>query len=151
MDIRQLINIFKRWVWLLVLGLLIGAGAGYFFSSRETPIYQAETRFIVLTAAPTSEFQIYYNYLDSAQLINTYTELLSAESTLQQASQELGFPVSAGLARAEQVGETQFIRLTVKHSDPTRAAAIANGLVDILIDQNEELQSVRYITTEENL
>ena len=151
MDIRQLINIFKRWGWLLVLGLLLGAGTGYFFNSRETPIYQAETRFIILTAAPTSEFQVYYNYLDSAQLISTYTELLSAESTLQQASEELGFPVSAGLARAEQVGETQFIRLTVKHSDPIKAAAIANGLVDILIDQNEELQSVRYITTEQNL
>ena len=151
MDIRQLYNIFKRWVWLVILGLIIGAGLGYYFSSRETPIYQAETRFIILTAAPTSEFQVYYNYLDSAKLISTYTELLSAESTLQQASEELGFPVSAGLAKAEQVGETQFIRLTVKHSDPAKAAAIANGLVDILIDQNEDLQSVRYITTEQNL
>ena len=151
MDIRQLYSIIKRWVWLIILGGIIGAGLGYYFSNRETRIYEAETRFIILTAAPTSEFQIYYNYLDSEKLISTYTELLSAQSTLQQASEELGFPVSAGFASAEQVGETQFIRLTVKHSDPTRAAAIANGLVDILIDQNEELQSVRYITTEENL
>jgi capsular exopolysaccharide synthesis family protein len=151
MEIRQYISIFKRWIWLLVLGLILGAGLGYFLSIRQTPVYQAESRFIILTAAPTSEFQVYYNYLDSAQLISTYTELLSADSTIEQASQELGFTVSSGQARAERVGETQFIRLVVKDNDPTKAAAIANGLVKILIEQNEELQNIRYSTTEQNL
>jgi len=151
MEIEQYFNIFKKWAWLLIVGVLLGAGGSYYFSNREQPIYQAETRFIILTAAPTSEFQLYYNYIDSSQLISTYTELLSARSTLDQASQELGFEVKGGQAKAEQVGETQFIRLSVKDNDPVKAAAIANGLVKILIDQNEDLQSVRYATTEENL
>ena len=104
-----------------MVGDLLGAGGGYYFSNREQPIYQAETRFIILTAAPTSEFQVYYNYLDNANLISTYTELLSAKSTLEQASNELGIEVKGGQAKAEQVGETQFIKLTVKDSDPEQA------------------------------
>jgi len=151
MDIKQYFNIIIKWAWLLIIGVLLGAGGGYYFSNREQPIYQAETRFIILTAAPTSEFQLYYNYVDSSQLISTYTELLSAKSTLDQASQDLGLEVKGGQAKAEQVGETQFIKLSVKDNDPEKAAAIANGLVKILIDQNEDLQSVRYATTEENL
>ncbi|MDF1519285.1 MAG: polysaccharide biosynthesis tyrosine autokinase [Brevefilum sp.] len=151
MEIKQYLNIFKRWVWFLILGLIVGSGLGYFLSLRQAPVYQAESRFIILTAAPTSEFQMYFNYIDSAQLILTYMELLSADSTIEQASQELGFRISAGQAKAERVGETQFIRLVVKNNDPEKAAAIANGLVKILIEQNEELQSIRYVTTEQNL
>ena len=71
MEIKQYYNIFKKWAWLLIVGVLLGAGGGYYFSNREQPIYQAETRFIILTAAPTSEFQLYYNYVDSSQLIST--------------------------------------------------------------------------------
>jgi capsular exopolysaccharide synthesis family protein len=151
MEFKKYFEIIKHWIWLLILGLLIGAALGYYFSSREAPVYQAESRFIILTAAPTSEFQLYYNYIDSEQLISTYTELLSAESTLEKASTELGFPVSQGQAQAQRVGETQFVKLIVKDEDPVKAAAIANGLVKIMIEQNEELQSIRYATTEQNL
>jgi succinoglycan biosynthesis transport protein ExoP len=149
MDIKQFLVLIKRWVWLIVLGAVIGAAGGYYYSSRQTPIYQASTRFVVLRAAQTTDD--YYSYMDSQQLISTYTQLLSSESLLAQASEELGFPVLKGQASASQVGETQFVELTVKHSDPVKAAAIANGLVKVLIDQNEQLQSVRYISAEQNL
>ncbi len=149
MDIKQFFVSAKRWLWFLILGTLLGAVGGYFFSSRQTPIYQASTRFVVLRAAQTT--YDYFSYLDSQQLISTYAQLLSTESLLAQASQELGFPVRKGQATAAQINDTQFVELTVKDTDPERAALIANGLVKVLIDQNEQLQSVRYISAEQNL
>lgn len=149
MDIRKIFNIIKRWVWLLILGGVLAGVGGYIVSSRQTPVYQASTRFVVLRAAQTT--YDYYSYVDSQQLISTYAQLLSTESLLQRASEVLGFPVRKGQATAQQVGETQFVELTVKDTDPAKAAAIANGLIEVLIEQNEQLQSVRYISAEENI
>ena len=149
MDIKQFFVAAKRWLWFLILGTFLGAAGGYFFSSRQTPVYQASTRFVVLRAAQTT--YDYYSYLDSQQLISTYAQLLSTESLLAQASQELGFPVRKGQATAAQINDTQFVQLTVKDTDAEKAALIANGLVKVLIDQNEQLQSVRYISAEQNL
>lgn len=149
MDIKQVFEIIKRWLWLMALGAFLGAGLGYYFSNRQTPIYQATTRFVVLRAVQTT--YDYYAYLDSTQLVSTYAQLLSTESLLYEASNQLGFPVVKGQATAKQIADTQFVELTVKDTDPYKAAAIANGLVSVLIDQNEILQSVRYDTSEKSL
>ena len=149
MEIKQIINIFRRWLWLLVAGTILGGTLGYYLSNRQTPVYQASTRFVILRAAQTT--YDYYSYIDSQQLIATYAQLLTTENLLYQASQELGFPVMKGQASAEQIGDTQFVQLTVRDTDPYKAAAIANGLVKVLIDQNDQLQSVRYDSAEMNL
>lgn len=149
MDIRKVIEILKRWYWLLLLGVIIAGGLGYYLSSRQTPMYQASTRFVVLRAASTN--YDYNAFLDYQELVSTYTQLLSTEATLRQVSEEVGFPVYSGQINAEQIGESNFVRLNVTHPDPFQAATVANTLVSVLIDQNEELQSVRYETTNQNL
>jgi capsular exopolysaccharide synthesis family protein len=149
MDIRRIFTIIKRWIWLLILGGVIAGGLGYYLSSQETPMYQASTRFMILRPATTG--YDYYAYIDYQQLIQTYTQLLSTDSLIEQASEELGYSAKGVSANAAQIGETQFMRLTVTHSDPVKAAEIANVLVEVLIEQNEKYQSVRYDTTERNL
>jgi capsular exopolysaccharide synthesis family protein len=147
MDIRKIFAIVKRWLWLFIVGTIIVGGLGYYVSIQETPKYQASTRFVVLRSATTG--YDYYAYLDYQNLISTYTQLLTTNSLLQRVSEDVGFPVTGG-ANAEQIGDTQFVRLTVTNEDPQKAATIANALVSVLIEQNEQLQSVRYETTEQN-
>lgn len=149
MDIKQLFSTFKRWLWLVVLGIIIGGSLGFYLSSRQTPIYQAQARFVILPAAQTT--YDYYSYLNNMDIISTYTQLLTTEDLLYEASNKLGFPVMKGQATATQVGETKFVVLTVKDADPYKAAVIANGLVDILIDQNVKLQTVQFESAERNL
>ncbi len=149
MDIKQLFSTFKRWLWLVVLGIIIGGSLGFYLSSRQTPIYQAQARFVILPAAQTT--YDYYSYLNNVDIISTYTQLLTTEDLLYEASNKLGFPVMKGQATATQVGETKFVVLTVKDADPYKAAVIANGLVDILIDQNVKLQTVQFESAERNL
>lgn len=149
MDIKQIFATIKHWLWLILLGLVVGGGLGYYLSIRQTPIYQAQARFVILPAAQTT--YDYYSYLNNQELISTYAQLLTTEDLLFQASEELGFPVRKGQATASQVNETKFVVLTVKDPDPFKAAVIANGLVEILIAQNEKLQSVQFETAEKNL
>lgn len=149
MDINQLFSTFKRWLWLVALGTVIGGCLGYYLSNQQTPVYQAQAKFVILPAAQTT--YDYYSYLNNQNIINTYTELLTTEDFLFEASNRLGFPVRKGQATATQVGETKFVVLTVKDTDPYKAAVIANGLVDILIDQNLKLQTVQFESAERNL
>ncbi len=150
MDIRRILTILKRWSWLLILGAVLGGVLGYYFSAKQTPMYRTSTRFVVLRPASTGYYD-YYAYIDYQQWISTYEQLLSSEALLTQVSEEVGFPVYAGQANAEQIEETQFVRLTVTHENPERAALVANTLVSVLIEQNEQLQSVRYATSEQNM
>ena len=147
MEIKRYFALVRRWAWLGILGLILGAAGGYLGSAYQTPVYQASTRFVILRAAQAATD--YNSYLDSQQLVETYIQLLTTDRVLQAASDELGYPVYG--ASAQQVPNTQFVKLTVTNTDPQRAADIANALVTILIDQNEELQAVRYLRSEENL
>lgn len=149
MDVKQIFSLIRRWLWLLILGSVIGAGIGYYISIRQTPIYQAQARFVILPAAQTT--YDYYSYLNNQDLIDTYAQLLTTEELLYQASETLGFPVRKGQATAQQVDDTKFVVLTVKDTDPFKAATIANGLVEIMISQNENLQSVQFSAAEKNL
>jgi uncharacterized protein involved in exopolysaccharide biosynthesis len=91
MDIKQVFSTIKHWFWLIVLGVAIGGGVGYYTSIRQTPVYQAEARFVILPPAQTT--YDYYSNLNNQQLIDTYAQLLTTEELLFQASETLGFPV----------------------------------------------------------
>jgi capsular exopolysaccharide synthesis family protein len=149
MELRRYFAIARRWAWLGILGLVLGAAVGFFSTAYQTPIYQASTRFVILRSAQ-SNFD-YAAYLDSQQLVQTYIQLLTTDSVLQSASNELGYTVRGGQAKASQVQDTQFVLLTVEDPDPQHAADIANVLVTVLIEKNDELQSVRYASAEKNL
>ena len=149
MDIKEIFSTIKRWLWLIILGVAIGGGIGYYTSIRQTPVYQAEARFVILPPAQTT--YDYYSNLNNQQLIDTYAQLLTTEELLFQASETLGFPVRKGQATAKQVDDTKFVLLTVRDTDPFKAATIANGLVEIMIAQNDKLQSVQYEVAEKNL
>ncbi len=151
MEIRQIYNIFKRWLWLLILVPLIAGAVGYYRSNQETPLYQASTRFAILGSAVTSFDYVYYANVDHQQLIQTYSQLLSTEALFERASEILGYSAYGAGASAAQIGDSQFMRLTVTHTDPVKSAEIANVLIGVLIEQNEELQSVRYRSSETNI
>ena len=150
MELRQYIQIARRWAWLLVLGLVLGAVAGYFISSTQTPVYRSSTK-IMVTGSPEQANAYYYSYYADQQLAQTYIQLLTTQPVLAAVGEKLGYPVSAGQIAAQLIGETSMIRLSVEDTNSQRAADISNMLVEELISQNEELQNARYTSAEESL
>ena len=133
MDFRQFVNIAKRWIWLALVGALVAGGLGYYISSQETPLFQASTRFVILRAATTG--YDYYAYIDYQQQIQTYSELLTTDALLNQASEELGYSAQDVTASASQIADTQFMRLTVTILSAKFRRRQRVG--QVLIDQNE--------------
>jgi capsular exopolysaccharide synthesis family protein len=133
----------------MIIGAVIGAGAAYIFSIYQTPVYEATTKFMVLTVPDSgvSEIQI----VSDKELAETYIELLKTQPVLDAASELAGTTVRASQITASRVPSTRLIEVTVRASDAQQAALIANTLVDVLARQNESLQASRYSSTEESL
>lgn len=150
MELKQYLAIVRRWAWLLLLGLVLGAAAGYAFSQYQTPVYQASTRLLIMRAASQSTTTD-LAYLNDQQLAQTYIQLLTTQPVLEEASTALGFSIRKNQLRIQQIGSTQVVQLTVEDPDPARTTNIANALIQALIDRNDTLQSGRYAATEESL
>ena len=149
MELRNFLAMVRRWMWLLILGLILGSAAGYFGSRYQTPLYQASTRLMVIQASQSQNADP--TGLDGQQLTQNYIQLLTTQPVLDEASSHLGYAIDAKQLNVQQVSTTQIIQLTVEDSSPDHAAAIANTLVTSLISQNENLQSGRYTSTEQSL
>jgi tyrosine-protein kinase len=149
MELKQYLSLLRRWAWLLALGLAVGALAGYIASLYQVPVFQASTRILVARAPQDKTSDM--TYLTDQQLAQTYVQLLTTQPVLDAASLQLVYTVDAHRVNVKPITNTQIIQLTFEDNDPHRAADVANTLVKVLIDQNENLQTGRYAATEESL
>ncbi|MBN2549724.1 MAG: polysaccharide biosynthesis tyrosine autokinase [Anaerolineales bacterium] len=150
MEIRQYLNLARKWAWLMILGLIIGGAGSYYYASRQPEVYQTSSRIMVSRAPEETTGNYYYIYND-LQLAKTYAQLIPAEPVLQAASEKLGYPVSGGQISVSQVPDSLLLDVSVRDSDPVRAAEIANSLINVFIDYNENLQKGRYASSEQSL
>jgi polysaccharide biosynthesis transport protein len=150
MELRQLYGLARRWAWLILLGTIMAAGAGYYFSNRQTPVYRSTTKIVVIYAYQTGNYS--YNYQSSVDLLpSTYSVMLSTTPVLSAVSERVGFPVSAGQITSKINTDADTILISVDDSNPGHATLLANTLVDVLIEHIEALQSGRYANLEETI
>lgn len=153
-EIRQYISMFQKWAWLLALTTILASVGVYFYDKQQPPFFQSSTT-IMVVEPPNTQSAVFADYLGSDRLVNTYSELFTSRPLLEEVVQRLGLNVSAGaLERRIEVvirPETKLLELIVKDSDPYRAALIANTMIDVLSEQNEQMLSSRFATAEENL
>ena len=150
-DLKKYWVLLKRWTWLLILGLVLGAAAGYGASRLQTPVYQAVTKVMVTRGGMTDQSLDIYSSIYSDQLTQTYLQLLQTETVLVSAEERLGIDLEKVAIDAKVIQNTAIIEISVDHTSPQLAASIANTLVEVLIEQNEKIQSGRYIQMEESL
>ncbi|NWG33083.1 MAG: polysaccharide biosynthesis tyrosine autokinase [Chloroflexi bacterium] len=149
MELKDYIRTIKHWLWLLILGVVLGGAGGYFASAYQTPIYQASTRVMVMR--PPQESVSDYTYLSAQQLTQTYIQLMTTRPVLEATSAELGYEIDPEQISIQQIRDTQVIQLTVEDPDPERVALIANTLVVKLIEQNDTFQAGRFNSAEASL
>jgi len=149
MELKQYFELFRRWVWLLILGLVLGAAGGFFGSRYQAPVYQASTRILVMRAPQEKSSDM--TYLSDQQLTQTYVQLVTTRPVIDATSVQVGYDIDPEWIKVQQLRDTQIIQITIENQDPRQAASIANTLVEVLIERNEDLQAGRYTTTEESL
>lgn len=143
MDLRRQIAIIRAWFPLLVVCVVLAAGAAFVFSSLQQKLYEAKATLIVgqsLSSVNPSTDQL----LASQRLSTTYASVVTTRPILDNVITKLGLDVTADQLRGRVVADTPqsstLLTVTVSDTDPTRAAAIANVLADQLIAASPAIQ-----------
>lgn len=153
-ELHRYLGVAWHWAWMIILIAGILGGSAYLISSRSIPIFRASTRLLV-NEAPATRSADYASLLTSERLAQTYTELLGTKPVLEAVIEQLDLELSVEALRsaltAQAVPDTELIDVSYRDSDPNRAALIANTVVQVFKQQNQEIQSRRYQTSKESL
>jgi capsular exopolysaccharide synthesis family protein len=148
-EVRQYLLLFRKWFWLLLLGAILGGGLGYLISLYQPTVYETATK-IMVSRTMDQDSQTYY-FFNEIQLAKTYAQLINTGPVLEALSDQLGYPVKKSQIEVKQIADSLLLEVKVHDSDPQRAADIANSLVGVFIQYNDNLQSSRYLASEESL
>jgi polysaccharide biosynthesis transport protein len=144
-DFRRQVGLVRKWLPLLIAGVVLSAAAAFGLSSIQERIYEAKATLIVGQALRTLNPDV--NQLEVSQrLSTTYAtvatkrpalEAVIAKLQLAQTPDELAQHVSA-----EAPTDSTLLTITANDPDPARAAAIANAVADLLIKESPAIQGV---------
>jgi len=149
MDLRELLRIVRRWLWLLILGAVLGGVATYFYSIYQTPIYESSAE--VFISQPSYNELSALGYLNSYQYIPTYAELMMTDDVLSETNQRLDYSIKASQVTVQPIRDTQILQVRVEDANPTKAANFANMMVISFREQQYLLQTARYAESKQNL
>jgi succinoglycan biosynthesis transport protein ExoP len=141
-ELRQILQIARKWWWLIVVSTMVAAGVSFQVSAMLPPVYRATTSLLVRVGGSTDE---YTAILTSEHLAATYKELLTKRPFIEATAQTLGLdprPTEEKI-RVRLVPNTSLIELTVEDSDPRLAAEIANGIVAAFMQIARESGGIR--------
>ena len=145
MELRHYLSLVQRWLWLILLGGVLGAGLAFVYSRLSTPIYQSTI--VLLTTQGSTAAQDYYSMLSTQRAGTTYVEAIKSPVVLRQVYNDLGIPWEEKLAQnivVQIVRDTPLLRVSVLDPDPARAQAIANQIAKVVNDQVSAAQTQRY-------
>jgi succinoglycan biosynthesis transport protein ExoP len=141
-----------QWSWLLILLALIAGGISYYITNKATRIYQSSS-LVMINAAPGSQTDPYVASVYGSYAGTTYSKVMTTEPVLQSVAKQLGydsFPSTASV-QVSPVSSTSLITVTVKDTDPERAALIANTLVSVFSAQIQADQASRYADSKNSI
>lgn len=139
MELRVVVRLFRKWVWLLLLGGILVGGAAYMWRSAQPDKYKASVIMAVGTTLeipnPDSSF-----ITTGEDLARTYALLATTREILSGAIEAGGFSLSTQELRemisAYPITNTALIQIDLTYTDPVLAAIFANEVAHQLIDKS---------------
>ncbi len=145
MDLRRQLVIARKWLPLLIAGMVVGAAIAFGVSSVSPRVYEARATLIV--GQELSALNPDVNELNVAQrLSSTYAAIATKRPALEAVIKDLGLDVSPEqLARrvfAEAATDSTLLIITAQDTEPARAAGIANALGQLLVERTPAVQGL---------
>jgi non-specific protein-tyrosine kinase len=142
-DLRRQIAIARAWLPLLVVSVLLAAGAALAISSVLPKVYEAKARLNVGQSLSAMNPD-YSQLLVSQRLSTTYAEVATTRPILETVIGQLGLRVTSDellkRVRADAPLDSTLLAIVAQDADPDRAAAIANALAEQLIAASPAIQ-----------
>lgn len=137
MEVSKILNILYRYLWLLVLTIVIASLTTFFALNKQPASYKATTQLLVGPTLDNPSPDL--NSLRiGGQLIQTYAELVTTHSFLEAVNDKLDQKIDLdtldNIMSTRQNTETRVLTIIVYHPDPKQAAAIANAAANTLLE-----------------
>ena len=137
MELRRYWAVVWKWLWLIVIGVVIAGVVAYIVSSRMEPMYRATATVVVQDTGSAIA-----NYDYSQPAVVAHAELIRAASVMEAVISELDLPYSASELRAK-IGtgtstNSPLIKVSANDSDAQVAQDIANTTVAVYIEQHRQ-------------
>ncbi|WP_352427938.1 hypothetical protein [Thermoflexus sp.] len=132
------LEVLRRWWWFPLLCAVLAAAGGYLYTRQQRPVYAARVTLMVGSslANPSPDPQ---EIGLSRTLAQVYGEMARRRPVLEETLKRLRLDLPAdALARAVEtrvVANASLLEIYVYDYDPERAAALANTLAQVLIEQ----------------
>jgi len=149
MEFKQYIALLGRWYWIILLGLVLGAASGILISRRQTPVYQATAKVLVMRVPDSSGSGL--AYLGDQQLAATFSELINTQPVIDSGSSILGFEIDSNQITISQNTDSQILSVSAQDSDPQHCALIANTTVEMATKRYVDLQVSQYTALERDV
>jgi len=136
MDLRDLISILWRNLWIIVMSALMLGAAGWVISSYVlVPQYRASAT-VIVNKSPAADMAQAYSYNDlllSQKLVKTYSIVMQSDTVLNKVIDSLWMDIKSEDIRknlsVSGVNDTEVLRVSFTHIDPKVAADVANEIV----------------------
>ncbi len=122
------VRIAKRWVWMVILGIVICGGVTFLISKRMPPVYQASAVIVVNLYSSPSPLE---NVSASQLAAPTYAQLLTSPPVLEPVlARHPGLTLKqlGAMVTAKSQPNSSLIDLDVENSNPQLAARLANEI-----------------------
>lgn len=144
LDLRKYIRLLLSWWWLLVVGAVVPTLISYRFLGERPNIYQAHVTLMVGTTMQSANPSVAEMGVEQ-RLARTYAAMVRYQPVTNAVIQQLGLERTPE-ELAEQVStsvypDANLLEILVTDGDPEAAAAIANVLAQVLIQQSPAGQS----------
>lgn len=139
MELTHYIRIVRRWLWLILLTAFLAGSLTYIMRSREPAVYQTNATIAIGGVVDNPNLDR-VELLTAQSLTDTYVRLAQRYSLLEGVVDNLNLEITAddlqGIIQVSSISGTSLLTIRVTYTDPVVAAAIANELVDQLINRS---------------
>lgn len=136
MEFADYVRLVRKWLWLFVVAVVLGAGVAYVVSGTRPDVYRAETMISVggFIQSPNPDSADIRTGVDLAQ---NYAVLAKTYEILEAAIQAGQFALTpkelSEMVDTRVLANTSMLVLSVEYTDPVLAADIANEIARQLI------------------
>lgn len=133
MELKALLAIIKRRMWVIILTLAVTIATAIIFALLSTPIYSAKT--IVRVVSSPGSTGNYSDYVYAGNLKNTYVIIATSQPVVDELMQRFQLTEPPEIL-VEVVSNTEIMEITVQDPNPVVARDVANALAEILITKS---------------
>ena len=152
-DLKEIIRVFWEKKVTIILLMAIFMVIGFIYSSFfVVPKYSASTTLVLAQSASKEDGTITTNDVTlNSKLISTYSGLLESSKVTRQVITNLGIDdseasIKNNVSVSAETG-TDIIKITVKNTDPEKAADIANEMAVVFAEEVKRLYGMDNINT----